>query len=72
MQSRWHSLIESVTNVAIGLVISLISQIVIFHAYAIHLSLGENVKITLWFTVISVIRSYALRRFFTNWRRKTK
>lgn len=70
MQTRMMSLVETVTNIAIGLVISLISQIVIFRAYEIHLSIGDNVAITLWFTVISVIRSYTIRRLFNRWRVK--
>ena len=69
MQTRMMSLVESLTNVAVGLIISLLSQIVIFGAYGIHLTFGDNVMITVWFTVISVLRSYALRRFFTNMRR---
>ena len=71
MQSRLGSLVESLTNVAVGLVISLLSQIVIFGAYGIHLTLGDNVMITVWFTVVSVVRSFAIRRYF-NRRRTTK
>ena len=71
MQSRLGSLVESLTNVAVGLVISLLSQIVIFGAYGIHLTLGDNVMITVWFTVVSVLRSFAIRRYF-NRRRTTK
>ena len=71
MQTRMMSLVESLTNVAVGLVISLLSQIVIFGAYGIHLTLGDNVMITVWFTVVSVVRSFAIRRYF-NRRRTTK
>ena len=70
MQSRLGSLVESLTNVAVGLVISLLSQIVIFGAYGIHLTFGDNVMITVWFTVVSVLRSFAIRRYF-NRRRTT-
>ena len=63
------SFIESLTNVAVGLAVSLASQIVIFKLYDIHVAFSDNVIITLWFTVISVLRSYALRRFFTTRRR---
>lgn len=67
-QSKLMSLTESLTNVAVGLLVSLASQIIIFRAYDIHVSLGDNVLITLWFTVISVCRSYALRRVFNRQR----
>ena len=70
MQSRLGSLIEALVNVAVGFVISLISQLVIFYAYDIKLSLASNVMITVWFTVISIIRSYALRRAFNSYHNK--
>jgi len=53
MQTRRHSFIESVTNVAIGYGVALASQLVIF-------------PIGLWFTVISIARSYVVRRYFTR------
>lgn len=66
MQSRLMSFVETMTNIAVGLVISLISQLAIFGAYGIKLSFGQNVQIVLWFTAISIVRSYALRRFFNR------
>ena len=65
-QSRLMSLVETVTNIVIGLVISLISQIIIFNAYGINLPINDNVAIVLWFTLISVIRSYTIRRLFNR------
>lgn len=70
MQTRLMSLVETLTNIAVGLVISLISQLVIFGAYGIELSFGQNVQIVLWFTAISIIRSYCLRRLFNKFVRK--
>lgn len=66
------SLVETLVNVAVGFLISLMSQIVIFHAYDVRLSLGDNVAITLWFTAISVARSYTIRRLFNRWRQKNE
>ena len=65
------SLIETITNVAIGLVVSFLSQVVIFKYYDIHISLAQNLELTLYFTVVSIIRSYVLRRFFNSIRRTT-
>ena len=62
------SFVESLTNVAVGLVVSLISQIVIFGLYGIHISLGQNIAMTLWFTLISIIRSFCIRRVFNGLR----
>jgi hypothetical protein len=65
------SLVETTTNILVGLVISFLSQIVIFKLYDVHLSTQQNAEITLYFTIISILRSYALRRFFNSIRRTT-
>ena len=65
-QSRRHSLIESVTNVAIGYGVALGSQLIIFPVFDIHIPLSDNLLIGLWFTGISIVRSYAVRRWFTH------
>lgn len=66
MQSRRMSLIEAGANIAVGFGISLISQIVIFEAHGVHFGIGTNVAITGYFTVISLLRSYGLRRLFNK------
>lgn len=66
MQSRRHSLVESITNVAIGYTVALASQLIIFPAFGIHVTISANLEIGMWFTVVSLIRSYTIRRFFTN------
>ena len=66
IQSRAHSLIETCTNTAIGYLVAVGSQIVIFPMFGIHIPLGSNFKIGIWFTLISIIRGYLLRRFFTH------
>lgn len=71
MQTRLMSMVETITNVAIGLVVSFLSQVVIFKYYDIHISLAQNLELTLYFTVVSIVRSYVLRRFFNSIRRRT-
>jgi len=71
MQTRLMSMVETITNVAIGLVVSFLSQVVVFKYYDIHISLAQNLELTLYFTVVSVIRGFALRRFFNSIRRTT-
>ena len=66
MQSKWHSAIESMTNVAIGYGVALASQIIIFPFYDIDISLQDNIAIGVWFTLISLVRSYVIRRYFTK------
>ena len=70
MQSRLMSAVETATNIAVGLVVSFIAQLVIFDVYDISVTVSQNVEITLFFTLVSIVRSYALRRFFNNIRAK--
>ena len=65
-QSKKFSLFEALTNVICGYFISLISQIIIFAMYDVHFSLQTNMLMGLWFTIISIIRSYTLRRIFNK------
>jgi len=62
--------VEAVANVLVGIVISFISQVIIFKYYGIAVPTAVNVQMTLYFTLISLVRSYALRRFFNGWRSK--
>lgn len=66
MQSKKHSLFESIANVVIGYVVALISQIVIFPVFGIYIPLSSHIGIGLFFTVVSLVRSYVLRRVFTK------
>ena len=66
MQTKKQSFIESVTNTAIGFVISLSATFIIFPLVGITSSAGKNIIITLFFTVISILRGYLIRRFFNK------
>ena len=66
MQTRTHSLVESLTNVAVGFVVALLSQLAIFPMFGIHVPFTANLQIGLWFTAISIARSYLIRRWFTR------
>jgi hypothetical protein len=63
-QTRLESLLESVVNIFIGYGVALLSQILIFPMFDIYVSLSTNLWIGAWFTVISLIRSYVVRRWF--------
>lgn len=60
------SAIETATNIAVGLVVSLSAQIVILPLYDVHISMSENVQITIFFTAVSIARGYCLRRLFNS------
>jgi hypothetical protein len=66
MQLKRHSFLESIINVAVGYGVALLSQILVFPIFGIHVSLKQNVYIGLIFTVISIVRSYFLRRIFNH------
>lgn len=60
------SFVESCANVAIGYGVAVASQVVIFPWFGIHVPLRSNLVIGLWFTAISIVRSYVLRRLFNR------
>ncbi|MEI4235015.1 DUF7220 family protein [Roseovarius sp. D22-M7] len=63
-QSRTMSMIEAVTNVVAGYGIAVLTQTLIFPIFGLHVTLAQNLKIGLVFTLVSLARSYALRRLF--------
>ncbi len=68
MQSRRQSLIEAITNVAVGYALAVLTQIVVFPWFGLKVSLNDNLAIGALFVMISLLRSYALRRLFERWR----
>lgn len=66
MQSKKMSFIESWTNVAIGYAINFVGQLVIYPLVGIHCRLRDNLTIGAFFTVVSVVRSYCVRRWFNS------
>ena len=63
-QTRMGSLIEACMNVLIGFVINMVANFVILPMVGFHITLGQNLFIGLLYTVISVTRSYVIRRWF--------
>ena len=66
MQTKYQSLIESFTNILIGYLTALLSQVLIFPLFDIYVSLQDNLLIGLYFTIISLVRSYLVRRYFNK------
>lgn len=63
-QSRLGSLTEAVINVVVGYGIAVLTQIFVFPWFGIHASVETNLVLGAIFTVVSLARSYALRRIF--------
>ena len=70
MQSRRRSAAEAATNIAVGYAVSLVAQVLIFPLFGIYTSIGKNALIGAAFTVVSLIRSYTLRRMFNRFGRQ--
>lgn len=66
MQTRSQSAIESVANVAIGIAVALLTQLIVFPLYGLEVQLSDNLQISGWFTLVSLLRSYCVRRFFNR------
>lgn len=63
-QTRLESLAEALMNTIIGYCVALLSQLVIFPMYGIHVPLSTNMVIVALFTIISLVRNYIVRRWF--------
>ncbi len=63
-QSRLMSLVESLANVLVGYVVAVVTQMAVFPLFGLAVTVTENLLIGLIFTVVSIVRSYALRRGF--------
>ena len=65
-QSRKLSMIETVTSISIGFVVSVILTAVVLPAYGHPVGISDNLEITAIFTVASILRGYFVRRAFAN------
>jgi uncharacterized protein (DUF2062 family) len=63
-QSRAMSLAEALTNVAVGYGIAVATQMAVFPLFGLHATLAQNMAMGAIFTIVSIVRSYALRRVF--------
>ena len=63
-QSRTMSLVESVANVVLGYGIAVGAQMLLFPVFGTHMTLAQNLKLAGAFTIISIFRSFVLRRIF--------
>ena len=67
MQTKFGSFVESWANIAIGFTINYVANLLILPAFGFaSLTPGKNFMIGVIYTGISLVRSYVLRRTFTN------
>lgn len=63
-QSRRSSAMEAAISVSTGFVVSLAASPIVYPLFGHAFTLTQNIGITLVFTVLSLLRSYFVRRFF--------
>jgi hypothetical protein len=63
-QPRAMSFVEAATNVIVGYLLALATQLVVFPVFGIEIALGEHLAIGLAFVAVSLTRGYLLRRLF--------
>jgi len=71
-QSKLESLIEAIINVSIGFYISVVANWLIFPLVGVYASGGQILWIGFLMTIISVVRSYIVRRWAQKYLTKTK
>lgn len=63
-QSKLSSLAEAISNTTVGYFISVGAGQFIYPLFGVNVTLFGNMGITLAFTVVAIIRSYCMRRYF--------
>jgi ABC-type long-subunit fatty acid transport system fused permease/ATPase subunit len=69
-QSRTMSFVESITNVGVGFLVAVLTQMAIFPVMELQVSIGDNLLIGAIFTAVSIVRTFTLRRLFESIRAK--
>ncbi len=65
-QTKKGSFLEACTNTAIGFLVTLAFAPMIYGACGIPVSPMKMTLVTVYFTALSVLRSYIIRRFFNK------
>ena len=66
-QTKTQSATESAANILVGYLVSLCANFAIFPVFGWHITLEQNLIVGAFYTVVSFVRSYALRRFYNWW-----
>lgn len=63
-QTPRGAIIEAWTNIAVGFSVNYFANFALLPLVGVHVTAGDNFMLGWCYTAISIIRSYALRRFF--------
>jgi hypothetical protein len=64
------SAVEAVISTAIGYIVAVTTQLVVFPVFGLAVGVWDNLGIGLAFTVVSVARGYLVRRLFERFHRR--
>ena len=63
-QSKKMSMLESFVNVLIGYIVAVLTNLLVLPLFGYYVTLTDSLYIGLAFTVVSLIRTYIIRRIF--------
>ena len=66
MQTRTQSMIEAITNTAVGYGINVTANFVLFPLFGWQISLEQNLALGVFYTAISIARGFCLRRLYNH------
>lgn len=74
-QTKFASLMEALFSTVLGLVVAVAATQFICHMYDIPMTMQSNLILTFWMTVMSIVRSYVVRRmwnaeFWKTWKER--
>lgn len=69
-QSRLGSVVEITCNYILGFVIAWAASLLFFRVSGIHASVADSFWMTVFMTVVSMCRSYVVRRLFNHLHQK--
>jgi hypothetical protein len=65
--NKLKSLTESILNILIWFIIAYISNLIVLPMFWYNVTAEDWFWIAIVFTIISLVRSYIIRRLFVNW-----
>jgi uncharacterized membrane protein (DUF441 family) len=67
-QSASMSLVEAVVNVLVGFAVAVLTQMGVFPLFGLQTTLVQDLRLGAIFTLVSLLRSFLLRRLFERLR----
>lgn len=65
-QSKLSSWVEAIANTLFGLVLAVVVTQLVVWLHNLELPLEHNAIISVWLTVVSLVRQYVIRRLFNR------